>query len=89
MYPNYSAIDFGSSVVSLKEVQGKLDDQTLIVEYNLGENKEYGLLKQSANYIHDCNCILFRITRMDDQRQACLLGRRNDLLAHKIALGGG
>ncbi len=49
-FPDYNRLDFGSSVVSLKNVQENLDDDTIILEYNISEHNNYGLISKNPSY---------------------------------------
>ncbi|MBQ0736261.1 CHAT domain-containing protein [Aquimarina celericrescens] len=54
-FPKYNPLPIQSTAVSLKEIQKDLDPNTIILEYNISEHEEYGLVSKNTGYtsIHE------------------------------------
>nr|WP_262896672.1 CHAT domain-containing protein [Aquimarina mytili] len=50
-FPEHDLFDLQSTVVTLKEVQQALDSNTIVLEYNISEHKDFGLISKDKKYI--------------------------------------
>ncbi|MEW7288972.1 CHAT domain-containing protein [Aquimarina sp. 2304DJ70-9] len=49
-FPEYNPFDLQPNVISLKEVQQAIEKNTIILEYNISEHENYGLISENKGY---------------------------------------